>query len=192
MSIERAYFGWSDLAHLPGCRRPAWQIATKEAAGREHGHRCPAEDCGHGGEHRRIEVRAVCGSCGVAHVITSEAISTRTTRAAILGYGTAPRKAGSLWLYAGPPRFAREEAQPDAYLATRVKVDRVRPEDVVGLIATTSGRQGGIAYTASVDPVLDVVGDLAPLVFESWGRVSPRLGSVGAAARYVEAHLSDG
>ncbi|MFD4895765.1 hypothetical protein ACFWNL_35945, partial [Kitasatospora sp. NPDC058397] len=173
MRIESAYFGWSDLTHLPGCRRPAWQIATKHTPEREGGHGCPAEDCGHDGKRPRVEVRAVCGSCGVAHVIAGEALSSRTTHAATLGYGTAPRKAGGLWLYAGPPRVAVEEAQPDAYLVTREKVARVRPEDVVGLITKTTGKLGGIAYTASVNPVLDVSGDLAPLVFESWGASRP-------------------
>ncbi len=157
---EQAYFGWRPARHAPDCQRPVWEVDDRIEydAWRSRGdgvdHRCPDDDCNHGNEYTGLTVRVVCHSCGVARVYSGELGAIGGTTTANLGYGQPPRKTAGLWLYPGPP-FADGEAEPDDYLCTLSRVERVEPENVVGYIGQGRGRKGALIWGAAALPETD-------------------------------------
>ncbi len=183
------YLGWSQPSHAPGCKRPVWEIDTRIVhdawLGRNDGvsHSCANDDCEHGDHYTALTVRLVCRSCTVAHLFCGGAMSTETTNTATLGYGQPPRKAGGLWLHPGPPLLGPKDG-PDDYLCTLQEVQRVRREDVVGIVGQGRGRRGAVRWGAAAVPELDKRRPGAPMTYRFVsGKLTFR--SVGGAATWV-------
>ncbi|MCI3277565.1 hypothetical protein [Streptomyces cylindrosporus] len=197
-----SYVGWHDLPHAPRCPRPNWeaQVHTDHEAlrGRTASpvHSCSDEDCPHRDEFELTTIRLVCRACGNAHVLTAELRSEQHTRTTAIGYGMRPRRASRLLLWPGQPwsshgRMA-EHPYPHDYVVTREGVKRVNEGDVVGTITLTSGKRGGLVWTAAAVP--DPDNEFAALApgLTRWKHVQQDLRSIPAAAKFIAAHLEGG
>ncbi|MEV0586353.1 hypothetical protein [Nonomuraea sp. NPDC050310] len=170
--IAPEYLEWRDLGHAGGCTRTGWEASTK------------AVDFP--GGRREFAVRLVCPKpkgCGMFHEWSAiippgddsedsrTGMSIESGPVEYIGYGTAPIKAGSVWLHAGPPRQRGrlgEDNSPEYFV---VSVTAARPRtmaDALGVVgpAISRGRQvkgrwfaGGIVdherYGPSASPIRD-------------------------------------
>ncbi|MGV9427102.1 hypothetical protein ACWDO7_22800 [Streptomyces sp. NPDC003656] len=211
ISALDTYLGWDQPQHLPGCKRPAWDVGIRteerELRSRSYNepplkHSCPEEFCEHGNTFDRTVVRIVCTSCGMAQVITGEAtpetgVSTTCTR--ILGYGLPPRTAAGLLLWPGQPWLPsglREASERHDFVVTRPKAKHVAEDVIVGQITQGRGERGGVVWTALAVP--DPNGSYGYGQRIHWryandgrGRGGSPLRSVPAAARWIGERLAE-
>ena len=187
-----AHLDWQPFRHGPDCAEPAWEVAQQTEADqrrpRRDGpeHECPNEECGHHGYYDRIAVRVLCRSCGIVHLIGGEEHTSRTTTTVRTGYGQAPKKAGGLWLYAGPPLLdLRDYTTPGAYLCSLEEVDQLSQKDVVGAITEGRGKRGATVWSAAVGPDFQQG-------YTVWAKNSgdKTFSTVAAAAKWVTAELN--
>lgn len=190
--IKDLYFGWTELTHAQGCKRPAWEAQTRTEerhwprySGPEHA--CPnGEECGHGSTYSLTEVRLVCRSCGVVRVMAGEEHSFGSTTTAHYGYGAAPVKRGGLLLWPGQPLLYAMGEPPWEYLVTRPGVTSVTEDDVVAVLGQGRGKRRGVTWWASA--VRDDAGEYGIRPFR-YARSTTGLRSVGSAAKWVAAQL---
>ncbi|MFE6025576.1 hypothetical protein [Streptomyces niveus] len=197
------YLGWEQLTHRPDCKRPAWVAdikITNTYASRSHyrddearKHECPNEDCGHSGSFEETTVRLVCASCSLAYVIRGEDVRHSTEPLRYLRYGLPPRKLAGLFLWPAEPflDFGRLSSdEPDDFVVTASKVDRVTAADVVGVIQQGRGKRGGILWAALAvpDPAGQYGLSYTGVKFAAATDV-PR--TVAAAAKWVAARLAE-
>lgn len=77
-------------------------------------------------------------------------LSSETTHASEVGYGSKPERVAGVWLWPGPRIWHGDGRGPVAYFITATK-DRPRcPEDVVGRVAWSLGPRGGIRWSAGL------------------------------------------
>ncbi|HEX6359471.1 hypothetical protein [Actinophytocola sp.] len=194
-TAANAYFGWSQPAHRPDCKRPAWEVDSRPDYSawrpRNEGcdHSCPNEGCEHGNEYECLTVRLVCRSCDLVRRFRGESYELAPTTTAATGYGTPPRKVGALWLYAGPP-LLYDGTEPDEYLCAPERVDRLEPEHVVGSIGRHEGQRGGVSWKGAALPEI-ITPRYTPRPYLTYTVVSGdvRFRSVKAAANWVQAQV---
>ncbi|MFJ6540542.1 hypothetical protein ACIQMP_07840 [Streptomyces sp. NPDC091385] len=211
ISALDTYLGWDQPQHLPGCKRPAWDVGIRteerEYRHRSYGdpplkHNCPDECCEHGNSFDATIVRIVCTSCGAARVITGERTQdTRDTETSTqdLGYGLPPRTAAGLLLWPGQPWLLynlRESGERHDFVVTRPKAKHVAEEAIIGQITQGRGERGGVVWTALAVPDPD-----GPYGFgqrlrwryanDGRGRGGSPLRSVPAAARWINERLAE-
>ncbi|MCZ4123370.1 hypothetical protein [Streptomyces sp. H39-S7] len=189
-SAQDAYLGWTELEHADGCGKPSWVVdsRTEYHLYRPHhggpGHRCPAEECEHGGRHSETTIRVVCRSCGTARLLVSEAEQLTRSTARDLVSGQPPREVAGLYLWPSSPVFYNRGPGPYEFLVSRTRVERLREEDVIGWIGRRHGPRGGDLYDAVAGPH-----PCGPYGSERlrWTRVETDLRSVAAAAEWIAA-----
>ncbi|WP_186343480.1 IBR domain-containing protein [Streptomyces sp. CFMR 7] len=196
--LLNTYLAWEELAHAPQCADPRWvvDIRTEHSVYRSitHGtpHTCPTPGCDHADRHDVTSVRIVCSSCGRARIISGGADAVRTTSTKALGYGQPPRKAGGLWLYPGAPLLFGwghgEDEEPEGYLVTRTRVDRVTTDNVIGAIFKDRGPRRGVKWVAVAAPAPD--GEYGYGLVR-WSRKAEALRSFTAAAKWISAQGKD-
>lgn len=196
-SARDTYLGWTELAHLDGCKKPIWEIDTRvdydvwrdRSRGSDIDHRCVDEECdAHGKRYTRTTVRMVCRSCGTARLLAGDARLTPTTTA-YLGYGQQPRRMGQLLLWPGPPfsdlAFSVPgEREPYELLVTGPGVRRPRREDLLGHITQVWTPRHALRYSANAG--LSPDGEYGWGEFR-WSAAAERLKTVSAAARWIAA-----
>ncbi|WP_381797228.1 hypothetical protein [Streptomyces niveus] len=196
------YLGWELLAHRPDCKRPNWVIDIKKTNDRalrpyhrdDETHSCPNQECDHHSSFEETTVRIVCASCEQAYEIRGEDVRYGTTLLRYLRYGLPPRKLAGLFLYPAEPwldfgRLSTDE--PNDFVVTATKVDRVTAADVVGVISQGRGKRGGILWAATA--VQDPNGQYSGLSYGTGVKFAhatdvPR--TVAAAAKWVAARLA--
>lgn len=194
--LTDSYLAWEQLDHKPGCTQPSWTIDTRT----EHGvfrsvndgpsHACPNEECGHSERYTKTSLRVVCSSCGLALIMSgdddSDGMRGTTTRA--IGYGQPPKKAGGVWLYPGAPLLFGwghgEHEEPEGYLVTRTRVDRVTVDNVIGSIHKARGPRRGVQWSAVAVP--DPKGEYGYGLVR-WARMRGEMRSFTAAAKWIAA-----
>ncbi|WP_299542089.1 hypothetical protein [uncultured Streptomyces sp.] len=191
--LQDTYLGWDELAHKPGCATPQWTIDVRtepnafrdRAATQPHG--CPAAECGHGDRYEKTSVRIVCSSCGHARIMSGDSDGFRQTSTKALGYGQPPKKAGGLWLYPGEPLLFGwghgEHEEPEGYVVTRTRVDRVTADNVIGTIHKARGPRRGVKWEATAVP--DPSGQYGLGNPVRWAHASEGLATVAAAAKWI-------
>ncbi|MFD3483814.1 hypothetical protein [Streptomyces sp. NPDC058665] len=195
------YLGWDLLQHADGCKRPSWVVdikMTNQYASRsyyrdEEKHSCPNEDCGHRSSFEETTVRVVCGSCKTAYVIRGEDVRHRSEPLRHLRYGLPPRKLAGLYLWPARPFLDYDRVgsdEPDDFVVTTAKVDRVTAADVVGVIQQGRGKRGGTLWAALAvpDPKGQYGLSYTGVKFAA-ATDAPR--TVAAAAKWVAARLAD-
>ncbi|MGW0821782.1 hypothetical protein [Streptomyces sp. NPDC002845] len=205
MLIEEAYFGWDQLTHTTTCTSPTagWEIDVRHDTGAHPlgqpgttRHGCPLEDCGHGDTFDRVTVRAICRSCGTAHLITGAGLTRQTTTTEAIGYGQPPRKVAGLYLwpsrpvlYGWGPGKSGQDDKPHEYLATTELVDCLTPEDCVGAIGRHRTDRGALRWWAAASPVPPpprLAGQVHRL---AWGRRTTDHTSPEQAAAWIAAAI---
>ncbi|MER8030698.1 hypothetical protein ABTZ78_17265 [Streptomyces bauhiniae] len=213
ISALDSYLGWEQPQHLPGCKRPAWDIGLRreESQYRHRSgfgepplkHACPDECCDHGNSFTETIVRIVCKSCGVARVITGEDTDNtrdRDTSTSVLGYGLPPRTAAGLLLWPGqtwlPHELHDRDGEQHDYVVTGPKARHVTEDAVVGQITQSRGKHGGVVWSALAVP--DPEGQYGFAQRIRWreandgrGRGGSPLRSVTAAARWISNRLAE-
>ncbi|OIJ89814.1 hypothetical protein BIV24_19280 [Streptomyces colonosanans] len=177
---------------MKDCSRPSWTVDIREDEvyrssyggyrGPVERHSCPNEECEHGGSCLRTTVRVVCLSCHVAHVITGESGSIRSSTTETTGYGEAPRKVGGLFLWPGEP-WPWFDSGPREWLVSRKKPQRLHEEDLTGSISEGRGPRGGRTYSAAALP-----SPTGPYGIGSrirWERAQDGFTSITAAAKWI-------
>ncbi|WP_455355909.1 hypothetical protein [Streptomyces sp. SYSU K217416] len=192
-----AHLDWRPFRHRPDCAKPVWEVDQQSEPDKRRDrrggpeHLCPNEECGHHGHYDKVTVRVLCRSCGTVHLISGEEHTSRTTTTASTGYGQAPKKAGGLWLYPGPPLLDWRNAGPSGYLCSLEKVERLTQDDIVGAIGEGRGARGGTTWSAGALPTWkpSVIGRPDP--FPTWARGSgdTTFKTVAAAAKWVKAEV---
>ncbi|MFC3983203.1 hypothetical protein [Streptosporangium jomthongense] len=155
-NLRHAYFNWCPVGHLPGCRRPAWDVQTLRLE--------------RPGGMSELGMRAVCWSCGTVHDLTahiapdtdpnpdvdvnemrSEA-HLRLTATWVTGYGQPALRSAGLWLHPGPAVLRRIGTPPDpvGYLVTTTPAVPRTATDVAGVITRRRGPRGGVVWSAGV------------------------------------------
>jgi hypothetical protein len=198
--IRESYFGWDELAHGEGCKRPAWDVDTKveygtwrpRTRGSDVDHGCRDEECGHDQRYTRTTVRIICRSCGNAFTVAGDErlVPTSTAR---LGVGQQPRKLSGLLLWPGEPFFdsgwgTPGESHPYELLVTGPGVARPQREDLVGEISQSYGKRGALRYCAVRG--LDPNGTYGHGDFR-WSDAIEGLRSIPAAAKWIAAQGAD-
>ncbi|MFI6819221.1 hypothetical protein ACIBG7_43020 [Nonomuraea sp. NPDC050328] len=140
--IASDYLAWRDLGHSDGCKRTSWDVTTKDLAF-------------YGGR-RDHSIRLVCPKpegCGTFHEWTvsvapgDDSDNSRTGMATecgpveYIGYGTAPIKAGNVWLHAGPPLLRNWDGEGPEYFVVTATATRPRTvADVLGIVGPARGK----------------------------------------------------
>ncbi|MEW2164347.1 hypothetical protein AB0912_15345 [Streptomyces sp. NPDC007084] len=175
-TVLDSYLGWRDLAHARDCRKPSWEAQVQVDDSRE-----------------LTTVRLVCRACGGAHVLAGQLTQEWSTRIQTIGYGLPPRRVAGVLLWPGQPfwsfgRQAPGHPHPHDLLVTRLGVERVTDDAVVGAIYLMRGKLGGTVWAASALP--DPDGTFAPGNLR-WRYTRERLRSVGAAAKWIGERLAE-
>ncbi|MER7209813.1 hypothetical protein ABT340_22355 [Streptosporangium sp. NPDC000239] len=151
-NLRHAYLNWRPIGHLPGCRRPAWDVQTLTVE--------------RPGGMSELGMRAVCWSCATVHNLTahiapdtdsgveemwSEA-HLRLTATWVTGYGQPALWSAGLWLHPGPAVLRRIGTPPDpvGYLVTATPATPRTAADVAGFITRSRGARGGVVWSAGV------------------------------------------
>ncbi|MEV6757301.1 hypothetical protein [Streptomyces sp. NPDC051214] len=185
-SVQETYFGWRELAHRPGCGRPAWTVDVRKDEGfrSSYGgalgqHVCSDEDCDHNSRYPRTTVRVICVSCHTAHLVRGEAMGDFHTNTKALGFGEEPRKVAGLFLWPGEVWF---DDEPHEWLVTGRKVARVQRTDVMGQISVGRGPRGGKQYAAVALPTPEGAYGFGE---HRWLRAHQGFKSLPAAAKWI-------
>ncbi|MBP5922134.1 MULTISPECIES: hypothetical protein [Streptomyces] len=202
--IEHTYFGWNRLTHTTTCTSPTWDIDVRHDPGTrplvlpDVAHQCPDNHCAHKGEFDRVTVRVICRSCDTAHVITGEALTRVTTTTDALGYGQPPRQMAGLYLWPSRPVLhghgpgpSGQDDQPFEYLVTTTLVDRLTPDDCVGVISrhrTAGGHSRWWAGAVSTPPPLRVLPEPGEYRL-AWAHRSSDHTTVDQAAAWIAATI---
>lgn len=139
--IAALYFDFRRIAgHRADCSRhgtDVWEVTRQR-------------DYGIDEEIRKTVIRLACTECGVLHFESTEGgMSTQTSNAAAMGYGSEPIRESGLWLWPGPPLLATmPDRGPDCYYVTREKIRPASPDDVDGVVGQYRGPRGGIRWQA--------------------------------------------
>ncbi|MEU1731353.1 hypothetical protein [Streptosporangium sp. NPDC020145] len=180
-NLRHAYLNWRPVGHLPGCRRPAWDVQTLRLE--------------RPGGVSELGMRAVCWSCGTVHDLTahiapdtdpnpdvdemrSEA-DLRLTATWVTGYGQPALRSAGLWLHPGPAVLRRIGTPPDpvGYLLTATPAVPRTATDVAGVITRGRGARGGTVWAAGVG-------------YDPPTAARHGLPSRGAAARWIAAAIA--
>lgn len=148
--LEQEYLDWYEVGHDSTCRRPNWIVDVREdgdhrpRGGRhdDRDHSCPNETCDHGNYVDVTTIRMLCRDCGVVREFKGELYTRSGRSVSQAGYGQPPTRTGGLWVYPGRPLLNDMTEPWDAYIA-ETKVDRLREQDIVGMIGQGRGRRGG-------------------------------------------------
>ncbi|MGW7473693.1 hypothetical protein ACWGIT_19120 [Streptomyces cyaneofuscatus] len=196
--LLNTYLAWDELAHRPGCAAPQWTVDIRtehnvyRSVANGERHACRRPECGHTDRYDETSVRIVCSSCGLARIMSGDADGMRTTSTKALGYGCAPRKSGGVWLYPGAPLLHGwgngEDSEPEGYLVTRTRVDRVGVDNVTGAIFKARGPRRGVKWAATAIPSKDGAYGFGPV---RWARRQEDLRSLTAAAKWIAAQGKD-
>ncbi|MFJ9889841.1 hypothetical protein ACIQRW_28855 [Streptomyces sp. NPDC091287] len=197
-TLTDSYLAWDGLAHRPGCAKPSWTVDTRTEDGAFRtviggpSHACPNEECGHSQRYTKTSLRVVCSSCGLALIMSGDSDGLQRTSTKELGYGQPPKKAGALWLYPGAPLLFGwghgEHEEPEGYLVTRTRVDRVTVDNVIGSIHKASGPRQGVQWSAAAVP--DPKGEYGYGLVR-WARACGELRSLTAAAKWIAAQAGE-
>ncbi|MEU2155452.1 hypothetical protein ABZ532_10625 [Streptomyces sp. NPDC019396] len=192
LSVQDVYLGWRELAHGADCPRPSWTVDVREDehhrssyGGATERHACPNEDCDHSGSYPRSTMRVVCLACHVAHVISGESVSSRSTSTRATGFGEAPRKVAGFYLWPGQPWF---DDEPHEFLVSRARPQRLTAADVVGEICEGRGPRGGKRFSAAALPSPNGEYGIRTL---RWSRAQEGFISCSAAAKWIEAQTPE-
>ncbi|MEV6680840.1 hypothetical protein AB0N09_28835 [Streptomyces erythrochromogenes] len=192
LSVQDVYLGWRELAHGADCPRPSWTVDLRDDehyrssyGGATERHACPNEDCDHSGSYSRTTVRVVCLACHVAHVISGESVSSRSTSTRTTGFGEAPRKVAGLYLWPGQPWF---DDEPHEFLVSRARPQRLTAADVVGEIYEGRGPRGGKRFSAAALPSPTGAYGVRTL---RWSRAQEGFTSCSAAAKWIAAQTPE-
>ncbi|MGW1295116.1 hypothetical protein [Streptomyces sp. NPDC002533] len=190
--LTDSYLAWEEIAHRPDCAKPSWTVDTRIEDGVFRGvsggtsHACPNEECGHGERYTKTSLRVVCSSCGVALIMSGDDDGMRSTSTKALGYGQPPKKAGGLWLYPGAPLLFGwghgETDEPEGYLVTRARVERVTVDNIIGVIHKARGPRRGVQWSATSVP--DPKGEFGYGLVR-WARARGEFRSFTAAAKWI-------
>ncbi|MEU0002568.1 hypothetical protein ABZ069_37305 [Streptomyces microflavus] len=197
MTLQATYLAWDPLEHRPDCATPSWTVdirtehnAYRSVANGER-HACRRPECGHTDRYDETSVRIVCISCGIVHIMSGESGGLRTRSTKAIGYGRPPVRAGGVWLYPGEPLlhgWGGEAAEPDGYLVTRTRVDRVTADNVIGAVHKERGPRRGVKWTGLAIPDANGRFGFNPV---RWARAQDDLRSLTAAAKWVAAQGKD-
>ncbi|MCX4676749.1 hypothetical protein OG413_15800 [Streptomyces sp. NBC_01433] len=192
--LTDSYLAWDELDHKPGCAKPSWTVDMRTESGAYRSvtggtsHTCPTQECGHADRYDRTSLRIVCSSCGLARIMSGDADGMRGTSTQAIGYGQPPKKAGGVWLYPGAPLLFGwghgEDKEPEGYLVTRARVDRVTVDNVIGSILKDRGPRRGVKWAATAVPAPD--GEYGYGLIR-WARMVQDLRSFTAAAKWIAA-----
>lgn len=202
-----AHLGFQSPQHKAGCTATGWDVDYRREPNTSRstddtGHSCPQadNDCRHGDTFEKLQVRILCRHCGAATLLVAEEPRDKGLRTTgQLGYGTAPRKIGSLWVYTGPPPefglLSDTPGEPRWYLVARSQADRLTPDDVVGVIWPADGKRLAPGFTASTDLVPFGEPDWntpQPWAFKHQARADDlHFRTIGAAVKWIEQQLTD-
>ncbi|MFD7590657.1 hypothetical protein ACFV84_35065 [Kitasatospora sp. NPDC059811] len=205
LAALKAHLGFTAPQHAAGCTATGWDVDYRIQpdvlrGDGDEGHSCPSYDCWHGDRAEQLEVRILCRTCGAVRLLQAEQPLVRGHRTTSqLGYGTAPRKVGSLWVYTGPPpqlgMLSDTPGDPLWYLVARRRADRLTPDDVVGAIWPADGKRLAPGFTASTDLVpfgeFDWDGTQS-FAFKHQARSDDlHFRTIAAAVKWIEQQLAD-
>ncbi len=192
--LTDVYLPWEELTHKPGCAKPSWAVDTRtehdalRTVGGGPTHACPNEECGHSARYTKTSLRVVCSSCGLVLIMSGDDDGMCGTSTKAIGYGQPPKKAGGVWLYPGAPLLFGwghgEDEEPEGYLVTRTRVDRVTVDNVIGSIHKARGPRRGVQWSAAAVP--DPKGEYG-YGLTRWAQARSELRSVTAAAKWIAA-----
>ncbi|WP_404871046.1 hypothetical protein ACI1MP_38160 (plasmid) [Kitasatospora griseola] len=200
-----AHLGFTAPQHEAGCTATGWDVDYRIQpdvlrGDGDEGHSCPSYDCHHGDRVEQLEVRILCRTCGAARLLQAEQPLVRGHRTTSkVGYGTPPRKVGSLWVYTGPPPqfglLSDTPGDPLWYLVARRQADRLTPDDVVGAIWPADGKRLAPGFTASTDLVPfgePDWNDTQSWAFKHQARSDDlHFRTIAAAVKWIEQQLAD-
>jgi hypothetical protein len=141
-TIDGEYFRYGPAAgHLESCRyhgTDMWEVSV---------HR----DYSFQDELRETKIRLACLTCGVLHYewVPGE-MSSETSNASELGYGSVPERVLGVYLWAGPKFFYYDDHGPEAFLITLARERPATRADVLGAVAWSLGPRGGIKWRAGL------------------------------------------
>lgn len=192
------YLGWSPFTHIEGCTKPVVEVdwrSDEQTVPRRGGpeHVCQNEDCEHRGHFDKLTVRMMCRTCGKVVILTGAQHSFQGTNTDIIGYGTTPKKVGSLWLYPGERMFNDSNEDVWDYLVADKKTPRLTQEDVVGSIGSGLTRRRAVIWSAAAHPDFrpSSIGRSTPqCVFRT--RTDQDFKTPSAAAKWIEKALEQG
>jgi hypothetical protein len=153
-TITEEHFGFMQPQHGPGCRATGWEVcyrdAGRERLGGDHECRNPEyED--HRTHYTDLRVQILCRSCDRVLELTGEQHTFNTSPLSAIGYGTAPVKAGPVWLSAGLP-ILRGEPEVFDYLVARRRTDQLVQADVIGHLRQYRTPRGVWRWEGQVQP----------------------------------------
>ncbi|MER7696206.1 hypothetical protein [Streptomyces sp. NPDC096095] len=191
--LTDSYLAWDELDHKPNCAKPSWTVDTRtedrafRTVNGGPSHACPNEECDHADRYTKTSLRVVCSSCGLALIMSGDD-GFRGTSTRAIGYGQPPRKVGGVWLYPGAPLLFGwghgETDEPEGYLVTQTRVDRVTVDNVIGSIHKARGPRRGVQWSAVAVP--DPKGEYGYGLVR-WARARSELRSFTAAAKWIAA-----
>jgi len=140
--IDSLYFAYKSAAgHIEGCPRhgtDVWEVSYYTYDSFR-------------GERRETTIRCSCHLCGAVTFFSVEGdLSSETTHADHIGYGSKPDRALGVWLHPGPRIWHDDSRGPVCYLVTRGKEPPRRPEDVLGKVSWSLGSRGGVRWSAGL------------------------------------------
>lgn len=137
---HRLYFGYQSAArHAPDCPRKGTGLMEVSKSVELDFH----------GQVREETYRFACGKCGTAFFVYSDHdLSTESTSASQIGFGSKPQKVAGLWLHPGPRLAYFDQNGPWNYLVTRDSQRPASPSDVVGKTGWHCGKRGGVRWSA--------------------------------------------
>lgn len=200
MRLTDTYLGWDQLTHGINCAAPAWDIDVRREEGahplshrQDLQHSCSNENCSHHNLFTRVTVRVICRSCTTAHLISGEDLTQERTTTEAIGYGQPPRRMAGLYLWPSEPVLfgygpgtSGHDDQPRSYLATAHLVERVTPQDCVGVIGRHPTARSRELWWASAISI-PLPGRLTAEYGLNWARRASELPSLDAAAEWIAA-----
>jgi len=140
--IDGLYFDYGPAAaHTAGCPRAGtdvWEVTRHQYAS-------------YSGDRTEVTIRLACHDCGAVHFERSgHELATENTHASQIGYASKPDRVAGLWLWPGPRIWPGDDRGPASYLITAAKDRPRRPEHVLGRVAWSLGRRGGIRWSAGL------------------------------------------
>ncbi|MEV1020673.1 hypothetical protein [Streptomyces sp. NPDC050264] len=184
--ITETYFGWTPYPHTDTCPHPVWDAvevrhdegAHPIATGAEP-HACPNDMCDHGPTFPRVRVRLLCRDCSTVHLLVGEGLTQATTTVAATGWGQAPSRWGSVWLWPGRPVV--KGGEPSQYLVTR-EPNELTTATLCGIITGYRDATGARRWIAGVQPDSDGAHQIDTL---RWRHASRGLDSLEVAAEWL-------